>query len=216
MMRAVVFIILCLTTIGATRVDAQNPHTPPGWRWWFDRPAPASQADSAWSFQQMAPGWHLTTGPGGLLYPTAERASGLFTLVADFIVFPETSNSGFGIFFGGEGVESNTPTYLAALLRRDGALSVVRRVAGAETVLVPWTHHAAIKAHPGAGTVTNRLRVNASADSLRVFVNDSAIVRIAIESSRTEGRFGFRVGESVNLHITILDYLRHLAPARSR
>ncbi|HEX6307753.1 MAG TPA: hypothetical protein VFZ69_06155 [Longimicrobiales bacterium] len=136
--------------------------------------------------------------------------------MADFVVFPETADSGFGLFVGGSDLESDSSTWVAALLRRDGAVSVVRNERGASTALMPWTQHPAIRPHTGSGTVTNRLRVNASADSIRVFVNDSAVARIALPSTNTSGTFGFRVGERVNLHLTILDYTRHLAPARSK
>ena len=217
MSRRILIGVVCLLAVNVGRVDGQNMSAPPGWRWSLDRGgANRAAADSSHSFSQMPPGWHVTTGPAGLLYPTAEQASGVFTLVADFVVFPETTSSGFGIFLDGADIEGNAPTYVAALLRRDGALSVVRRTAGSETVLVPWTHHSAIKSNPGTGTVTNRLRVNASADSLRVFVNDSAIARIAVKYNAQPGHFGFRVGEGVNLHVTILDYIRHLAPPRTR
>jgi hypothetical protein len=220
MIRAAVFALLFAAAFSAGDANAQDHSAPPGWQWRLDSPAPlVSQhavPDSAWRFEQMPRGWHITTGPSGLLYPAAERASGMFSLAADFVVFPETTESAFGIFLGGSGLEDDAPTYVAAVLRRDGAFSVIRRVRGAEAVLIPWTRHSAIKPHPGSGVVTNRLRVNASADPLRVFVNDSAVARISLENAVTEGSFGFKVGERVNLHLTILDLIRHLAPARSR
>lgn len=207
-------------TVGAREAAAQERAAPPGWQWRVDPPTtrvsqPATP-DSAWRFDPMPPGWHITTGPAGVLYSSTERAAGPFSLVADFVVFPETTASEFGLFLGGSNLEDDSPTYVAAVLRRDGAVRIIRRVRGAETVLVPWTQHSAIKSHPGSGTVTNRLRVNASADSLRVLVNDSAVVRIGPPNAETNGQFGFRVGQGVNLHLTILDHIRHLAPARSR
>jgi hypothetical protein len=203
-----------LAVVVAAPCKAQQS-VPAGWKWQLDRPTPQA-ADTGSSFQQMPPGWHITTGKGGLLYAEGERADGHFSVVADFVVFPETTSSGFGLFLGGSGIGGGDGEYLAALLRRDGAVSVIRNVRGAETVLVPWTSHAAIRAHPGTGVVTNRLRVNASADSVRVFVNDSAVARIGLDGIPTAGHFGFRVGDGVNLHITILDHIRHIAPARSR
>ncbi|HSK18585.1 MAG TPA: hypothetical protein VK912_05555 [Longimicrobiales bacterium] len=208
-------VVLCMAGF-ASLAHAQETGIPAGWRWAPDRSGEAAAADSALRFDHMPPGWHITSGPAGLLYPPAERAAGLFSLVADFVVFPETTESGFGIFLGGAELEGEAATYLAALLRRDGAVSVVRRTGGAETVLVPWTTNAAIKPHPGEGVITNRLRVNASTDSLRVFVNDSSVARVPLGSAATDGHFGFRVGRRVNLHLTILDHIRHLAPARSR
>ena len=198
---------------------AQGRDSPPGWRWHLERGsqrATGAVQDSTWRFDQMPPGWHITTGPAGLLYPTTERASGVFSLVADFVVFPETTDSGFGLFVGGSNVETDSSSYVAALLRRDGAVSVIHNARGTATALVPWIRHSAIKPHTGSGTVTNRLRVNASADSIRVFVNDSAVARLALASAVTSGTFGFKVGEGVNLHLTILDYTRHMAPARSK
>ena len=213
-----VFALCAIVCLAGSVAQAQAPETgiPAGWRWTPDRPGEVVAADSAPRFDRMPPGWHITTGPAGLMYPPAERAAGLFSLVADFVIFPETTESGFGIFLGGSDVEGEAPTYLAALLRRDGAVSVVRRARGAETVLVPWTNSPAINPHPGEGVVTNRLRVNASADSLRVFVNDSSVARVPLGAAATDGHFGFRVGHRVNLHLTILDHVRHLAPARSR
>ena len=207
--------VVCMVG-SAGQMQAQETGIPIGWRWTPDQPGEAVAADSAARFDRMPPGWHITTGPAGLIYPVAERAAGMFSLVADFVVFPQTTESGFGIFLGGSDLEGDAPTYLAALLRRDGAVSVVRRTRGAETVLVPWSVNPAIKPHPGEGVITNRLRVNASADSLRVFVNDSVVARVSLGDATTDGHFGFRVGRRVNLHLTILDHIRHLAPARSR
>lgn len=207
--------VLCMAG-SVAQAQAQETGIPAGWRWTPDPAVAAAAADSAFSFDRMPPGFHITTGPAGLIYPPAERAAGLFSVVADFVVFPQTTESGFGIFLGGADLEGEAPTYLAALLRRDGAVSVVRRTRGTETVLVPWTTNPAIKPHPGEGVITNRLRVNASTDSLRVFVNDSSVARIPLGDAATDGHFGFRVGRRVNLHITILDHIRHLAPARSR
>ena len=212
MIRCIAFVTLFLAAFRTPGASAQTDSGIPGWRWRADKPA----ADTAAAFDQMAPGWHITSKSAGLLYPSSEGANGSFSLVADFVIFPETTDSGFGLFLGGADLEANAATYLAALLRRDGAFSVISRTGGNEFVLVPWTRHLAVKAHPGTGTVTNRLRINASADSLRIFVNDSAVARIRLGNVRTDGHFGLRVGERVNLHLTILDLTRHLAPARSR
>ena len=203
---------IAAAVLGTAPLAAQT--APAGWEWRPERGAPAQAADTTASFTQMPPGWHFTSGAPGLLLPADERASGAFSLAADFVVFPETSGSGFGILLGGADFDGAAETYLAALLRRDGSVSVIRRRNGADSVLVPWTRHAAIPAHPGTGTVTHRLRVRALRDSLRLVVNDSVVATAALGDAATDGRFGFRIGERVNLHVTILDYIRHLAPAR--
>lgn len=206
--------LLCAAVLLVPAAAARAQSLPAGWAW-RAQPGPAAGGDPSWSFEQMPPGWHVTTGPAGLLYLPAERAAGRFTLAADFVVFPATTDSGYGLFVGGSGLEGASPSYLATLLRRDGSVSVVRRAGAEETVVLPWTARPAILAHAGSGTVTNRLRLQAAADSLRVFVNDSAVVSLAVPGEWTEGAFGFSAGAGVNLHITILDHTRHLAPARA-
>ena len=213
MIRRPTFFLLCATTFLVPAAATRAQSLPEGWEWRGQ--AGSAAGDTAWSFERMPPGWHLTTGPAVLLYPATASASGPFTLAADFVVFPQTSNAGFGLFVGGADFQGAAPAYLAALLRRDGTLSVVRRMGDRDTVLLPWTSHPAIPAHPGSGTVTHRLRLHAAADSLRVFVNDSAVARLAAPAAWTDGSFGFSAGAAVNLHITILDHTRHMAPIRA-
>ena len=114
---------LSLFVLAHGRGLAQGREFPPGWRWHPERTVQRTNEkgvqDSTWHFDQMPPGWHITTGPAGLLYPTTERASGVFSLVSDFVIFPETTDSGFGIFVGGSNLETASPSYVAALLRRD-------------------------------------------------------------------------------------------------
>jgi hypothetical protein len=211
--------ILVAVVIALCGVQSAHAQNLAGWRWQLDRDARRvnTQAvpDTSFRFDQMPPGWHITTGPGALLYHPAERADGRYSLVGDFVVFPETSDSGFGIFLGGSDLDTDSASWLSAQLRRDGAVRVIHRKGTSEHVLAPWSVHSVIKPHTGSGVVTNRMRVGVTADTLRVFVNDSAVARVGIAGMRTSGHFGFRIGEKVNLHLTILDYIRHLAPARN-
>ncbi|HEX9565264.1 MAG TPA: hypothetical protein VF981_14880, partial [Gemmatimonadaceae bacterium] len=199
-------------------VQAQDLKTPPDWRWRLDRPAQLVTGevvpDSAWRFVGMPPGWHITTGPGVVLYHPAERATGRYSLSADFILFPNPSDNHFGLVLGGADLSSATADHLAVQLRRDGAVRIAASRGGAETVLAPWRVHTAIRVHPGTGVITNRLRVAVAPDSLRVFVNDSAVVAVGRGGLVTDGQFGLQIGEKLNFHITILDHIRHLAPAR--
>lgn len=99
-MRGLLLAVLPIAALDTVRVDAQNVgFAPPGWQWSLDRTA-GTTADSS-RLDRMPPGWHITTGPAGLLYPSAGRASGAFTLVTDFVVFPMTTESGFGVFLEG-------------------------------------------------------------------------------------------------------------------
>lgn len=200
--------------------SAQELTTPPDWRWRLDGPAqlvtaqPAS--DSTWQFVGMPPGWHVTTGPGVVLFHPAERGTGRYSLSSDFVLFPNPSDSPYGLVLGGADLGSANAPSIAVQLRRDGAVRVVAIQDGNEHILAPWRTHAAIKPHSGTGTVTNRLRVGVAPDSVRVFVNDSAIVAVPASGLQLDGQYGFRIGGRLNMHITTLDYTRHLAPGRVR
>jgi hypothetical protein len=175
---------------------------------------PPDQA--AWRFERMPPGWHVTTGPGALLHDPRERAEGRYSLTGHFALFPDPSDAGYGLFVGGAGLDGDAPSWLAILLRRDGAVGVVRHRAGADSVLAPFAGHPAVKRGDGRGVVSNRLRVAVAPDSLRVFVNDSAVVAVPRDGLALEGGFGLRIGPGINLHVTILDHTRHLAPVPPR
>jgi hypothetical protein len=220
MRKTVIGAVLAGVLAGAGAAAGQEMETPPDWRWRLDAPArlvtEQEVGDSAWRFVMMPPGWHVTTGPGVLLYDPAERATGRYSLAADFVLFPNPSESGFGLFLCGTRLEGDTASYVAVLLRHDGAVSIMARDGDRETTLAPWSVHEAVKPYPGSGVVTNRLRVSVLADSVAVFVNDTAVTGAALGGRRTDGRFGFRIGGGINMHLTILDYTRHLAPARSR
>ena len=83
---------LALVSIAAalapTLVSAQLT-TPTDWKWRQDAAAPLAAGlqmkPGEWTFVQMPPGWHVTTGPGVLLYPATngDVAGQLFARIGD-------------------------------------------------------------------------------------------------------------------------------------
>lgn len=207
-----------LLVAASTIAGAQG--APAGWVWQHDRgPTPAGAAsprDTAWTFVSMAPGWHITTGPASVLYHPALNATGNYSLSSEVFLFRNPTAEGYGLFLGGRAMGTDSASYTAVLLRRDGAVSVEAHARGATTVAAPWTSHGAIKPNPGDQIVENHLRVRVGADSLRVFVNDSSVLAIPRGSLQADGVFGFRVGRGLNLHVTTLDHTHHIAPVPQR
>lgn len=193
---------------------------PPGWRWATDQPARMTaewnMPDSTWRFVQMAPGWHITTRPGALMYDPAVEASGRYALESVQILFPGTSESGYGLFFGGQALEAPEARYLIFLVRRDGHITIEARRNATTTTLVPWTPTAAIHRVTGDSTARNVLRVAVERDSVFFEVNTVRVAAIARTDLPVDGHFGFRTGPDLNLHVTTLDYTRRLAPMPSR
>jgi hypothetical protein len=209
--------VLLSAAIVPTMLSAQLT-TPTDWKWRQDSPAPLAPGSKmepgSWVFVQMPPGWHITTGPGVLLYPTTNgEASGNFSLEAEIFLFPESSGEEYGLFVGGRGVEgSATPAYLAFVLRSDGHAAVLRRSEGQSAALADWQKHDAILVKKEKETAKNVLRVDVDPVNLTMTVNGAKVLTVPRAGVETDGRFGFRVGRDVNVHISTLNVTRRLAP----
>lgn len=121
---------------------APPPLTPPGWTWRTDRPAAPQRggtgklSDAVFEFVHMAPGWHITMGPGGNLYEPGARLAGRFAVEAEMILFPDASDGEYGVFVGGTGPDE-TAQWTAFVVRADGGAAVLRHAGGATTMLLP-------------------------------------------------------------------------------
>lgn len=225
--RRVLLAVSAASLAGAPRaLAAQHENdpmlAPQGWRWSLDAPARLrnggtfASADSLFEFVHMAPGWHITMGPGAALFDPRERAEGRFVVQSELILFPNASANEYGLFVGGRDLEGAGKEWFAFVVRADGSAAVMHR-AGAETHLVmPWTKHEAVKVRPDGGSVTNVVAVRAEPDSVRFVVNGARIAAYPRAALAVDGAFGFRIGQGVNLHITNLDVTRRLAPFPER
>ncbi len=193
---------------------------PPGWRWATDHPARMTSEwnmpDSSWRFVQMAPGWHITTRPGALMYDPSIQAAGNYVLESVQILFPGTTQSGYGLFFGGRDLEGPSTHHIAFLVRRDGHVTVERRQDSTTTILVPWTPAPSVEQVTGEKTARNVLRITVRPDSVLFAVNAVPVAAYARSGEGLDGFFGFRAGPDLNLHVTTLDYTRRLAPVPKR
>ena len=192
---------------------------PADWKWRQDSPAPLAggpkMEPGAWVFVQMPPGWHVTTGPGVLLYPAANGdVAGNFAVEAEVFLFPGDSAEEYGVFVGGANIDAQQPPdYTAFVLRRDGQAAVLDRRAGATTPIVNWLPHDAIVPYKGgADAVKNVIRVDVDAAAATMTVNGAKVLSVPRDKVRGDGRFGFRIGKDVNLHISALNITRKLAP----
>jgi hypothetical protein len=166
------------------------------------------------SFVPMPPGWHVTTGPGALLYDPAHTASGRYAVSMEVYLFPGTSQSGYGLFVGGSALESADAGYLAFTVTRDGAAAVERVEGARRTTLLPAWRAAAVKPHPGGDeTVFNVLTVRIEPDSVRFDANGARVAALPRGTLPLDGAFGIRAGAGVNLHVSNIDFTTRLAPA---
>jgi hypothetical protein len=185
----------------AAPLMAQDFERPARWKVRFDRPA----ADTAIYFVSMPPGWHITTGPAGILYDPSQTAEGEYRLQSEVFLFPGVHPEGFGVFIGGADLEAADQSYLYFLIRKDGRFLVKHR-AGSEThVIIPWTEHAAIIKHEGQeGTAKNVLAIECGPDHVSFFVNDEEVASLPRAQMDVDGIVGLRVNHGLNLHFTDL------------
>ena len=163
----------------------------------------------------MAPGWHVTTRPGVLLYDAAQNGTGQYSVDTQMHLFPNPSDAGMGIFVGGQNLDGDAPSYWLFEVRRDGAFRITQRAARSERVVRDWSPDAAIAKHPGGDTtIANRVRVMVRPDSIVLIMNTKPMAAVARTGATTDGLFGLRIGPRLDVHVSHLDFIRHLAPIR--
>jgi hypothetical protein len=193
--------------------------TPDDWRWRLDEPAAMSPGGklegSQWWFVAMPPGWHVTMGPGGLVYHPGYRASARFVVESELFLFPDSSDEGVGVFVGGQTLgDSEAPAYTALLLRKDGSASVVRRTGGSSKDLSAWGAVDGVKPHGGKDAEKHALRIEADTAAVTLLVDAVKVASLPRADVAPDGHFGFRIGKGVNIHVVRLDFTQQLAPPR--
>lgn len=211
--------LFLLSLLGSPLViAAQQLATPSDWKWRLDTEATLVQGqdvpEGSWRFVTMPPGWHVTTGPAGLLYPASvEELAGNFTVEAEAFLFPGNSPEGYGVFLGGSGLEpGQASAYTAFLVRHDGQMSIVRHAGGKTVPVSAWSKHDAVVPYTGKGTAKNVITVAVAPTTVTVQINGVEVASMPRSSLEVDGRAGLRVGAGVNLHVGRFDVTRRLAP----
>jgi len=193
--------------------------TPTDWKWRTDAPATVTDSDrnmaaSQWFYVGMPPGWHVTTNPGVLLFHPGHEGRGHFSLRSEIFLFPGDNQEEYGLFIGGRTLEpaSAAPSYTAFVLRRDGRAAILKRNGTTTTALVDWKTNPAVLPQAGTEAMKNALSVDVGATDVVFSVNDKEVARVPRADVPTDGAVGFRVGTSLNLHITTFDLTHRLAP----
>lgn len=208
-------VLAVLTLLPALHAGAQLA-TPPHWKVTPDAPVTMINSevvsDTTLWFVSMAPGWHITMGPGGLLHDPRYFAEGRFDAEVEFFIFPNAPNAEIGLFLGGRNLDAASRSWTAFVIRRDGSAAVMRRESGADTMLLPWTSAPSVVAPEQSGR--NVVRVAMDSAGVHFSVNGARIHSWPHGALSLDGGFGFRVGKRVNLHATRLDVTHKLAPVR--
>lgn len=220
-MRRMMMTVTLVAGVWGAGVAGFQLKTPTDWKWRTDAPAMVTDnadkmAASQWFYVGMAPGWHVTTNPGVLLFHPGHEGRGNFSLRSEIFLFPGNNQEEYGLFIGGGTLEpsSAAPSYTAFVLRRDGRAAILKRTGTATTMLVDWKANAAVLPQAGTEAMKNALNVDVGVADVVFSVNDKEVARVPRSDVTTDGAVGFRVGTSLNLHITTFDLTHRLAPRK--
>ncbi len=190
---------------------------PAGWTWTTDAPvtwvaSTDTPVDTLLAFVRMPPGWHLTMGPGGVLYEPRYFAEGNFTLEAQYYHFPNSSAAEYGLMVGGRDLAGGGARYVAFVARGDGSVAAWERAGGRDRMLAEWRRADAVRATDGKEVVGNLLRLSVTRREAVFKVNGLDALILPLEGLSLDGQFGFRVGRGMNLHASTLTVTQRLAP----
>ncbi len=195
---------------GVTAQEAEEPTPPEGWVVRTDRGGHG--AGGGLEFNDMPPGWHITTGPAAIFYHPEKTSSGNYRVETEVFLFdPGRRNEAFGLFIGGSDLDGENQAYTYFLIRNSGSFLVKRRDGDGTSTLQNWTDHPAIVTWDtrgeGKATAGNVLAIEAGAEELAFFVNGREVHRMPREGQHTEGVVGLRVNHALNLHFSRLDVM---------
>lgn len=183
-------------------LPAQELERPSDWQVRFDQPG---VRDSSLYFVTMTPGWHITTGPAGILYNPAHSASGEYKIKSEIFLFPGDRREGFGVFLGGRNLTDDDQSYLYFLIRKDGQYLIKRRAGAKISTFKPWTAHSAIVQHDGGeGTAKNVLEIEVGRSEIGFIINGVKVTAVPRAKLETDGVVGLRVNHHLNLHVSEL------------
>ncbi len=190
---------------------------PAGWTWTTDAPATwvattDMPVDTLLAFVRMPPGWHLTMGPGGVLYEPRYFAQGNFTLEAQYYHFPNSSAAEYGLMVGGRDLGDGGARYVAFVARGDGSVAAWELAGGRSRMLAEWRRADAVRPSDGKTVVGNLLRLTVTRREAVLRVNGLDALILPLEGLSLDGQFGFRVGRGMNLHASTLTVTQRLAP----
>ena len=193
----------------AAMSGVENLQTPADWIVRTDSQMPdvviGSDQETAdiW-FVNMAPGWHITTGPAAIFYRPTATAEGEYTAQSTIHLFdPGDRREAFGLLFGGRDLETDEWTYDYFLIRNSGEFLIKRRQGAETSTLVEWTPHEAVRTFgpDTESSVANTLSVSVGADDVVFFLNGEEATRLPRTDAQTDGIVGLRINHALNVHL---------------
>ncbi|MDQ6612247.1 MAG: hypothetical protein M3Y64_07420 [Gemmatimonadota bacterium] len=162
----------------------------------------------------MAPGWHMTSGPAALLWNPKDVVHGVFVATALLYLGPPRTGDlpGYGMFFGGRNMGTPAASYFEFLVRNDRRYSLRKHDGAKVTVLKDWSDLAGIGQHQGQHDhiVRNVFRIVADANMVQLMVNRMVALALPRKDLPPDGTFGMRIGASQEMTVDELGIEGHM------
>lgn len=160
----------------------------------------------------MGKGIHVTLGPAIILYRDDTKGTGPFHTLATFTqTRPTTHAEGYGLFYGGKGLDGAGEKYTYFLVRQDGTYLVKQRDGDkAIEITKGWVASPAVHKIEGKGSSTNLLEIDHKRDPSKVvfLVNGQGVYTLDAKATNTDGAVGMRVNHNLDLHVDGFDVHR--------
>ena len=150
----------------------------------------------------MGGGVHFVSGPAGIYYKLADKASGAYEARATFTQMePAAHPEAYGLIIGGSDLEGAGQKYTYFLIRQDGKYMIKRRSGDTTPTIADWTDNAAIKKADSSGKMSNTLAIDVGKDKVRFLVNGTEVSTADAAKVDTAGIAGLRINHNLNVHV---------------
>lgn len=211
---ATVAIALAVCTVAAQDADrkvAGGGITAKGWKGKIDpgkQNVGKSINDS--KFMEMGGGLHLQIGPAAVYWNETHTAKGDYTVKATFKETKVTSDHPhpYGLFIGGSGLETETPTFLYCVAYGNGNV-LVRGFSEGKVFQVARGPNEAVNKAAADGGVTQEIAWVVKGDKAECMVNGKSVgswakadITGAGKLQSTDGVYGIRVSHNLDVLVT--------------
>ena len=170
---------------------------------WWARLDDPKESRTGLKFVTQGTGRHVTTGPTVILYDPEEDWEGPYTTKATLTMTkPASHQVAYGLFVGGQDLDTAKQRYTYFVIRQDGKFLIVKRT-GATTANVAgdWADHAAIQKPNAQGSQTNALAIGVGRDTVTFMVNGQTVATHPAKAVDVVGVSGLRIGHGLDVQI---------------
>jgi len=171
--------------------------------------ASALDANATLKVSPTEKGFHVTGGPGAVIFDPANTVKPIFRVRATFTLTKAADTSTqYGLFFGGADMESATPTYIYFTIAQDGTFHIRHRL-GDKVDDIDSSLHFAIKKPDAAGKSVNTLEVQVAPTAVSYLVNGAVVdatptrggTGAFTETAKDAGIVGVRIDNQVDVQV---------------